>query len=202
MTWIRDPGGGGDAYTQIDGVGFCTDAAGGEGTARYFQRTDAATDAAAVCDLDPDCVAYSFNFDGVLSSAFYSAGASCAIACHQTAWATDPSLIVGTSGGQWGSCFVKSMAQALHDSADDCNPGGGVCDGNTDLNIYDSGGTLFSFDDLGLPEIGVPTICNKIYRGQTCDIRCRYGWYFAGTRSCSCDFGTGACKLSGAGGNG
>jgi hypothetical protein len=201
VTWIRDPGGGGGAYTQIDGVGWCTDAAGGEGTARYFRQhagADAATDAAAVCDLDPDCVAYAFNFDGVMSSAFYSAGASCTSDCHQTAWSTDRSLIVGTSGGQWGSCFVKPVnTKALHDHQLDCVAGGGVCDGNTDLNIRDSGGVLFSFDSLGLPEIGAPTICDKIYRGQTCDITCRFGWYFAGTRSCSCDFGTGSCKLSG-----
>jgi hypothetical protein len=49
---------------------------------------------------------------------------------------------------------------------------------------------------LSLPEIGVPTICTDIYRDQTCTILCRNGWYFSGTRSCTCKFGDGSCKLS------
>ena len=44
---------------------------------------------------------------------------------------------------------------------------------------------MFDTSSLSLPEIGVPTICTDIYRGQHCVIKCRNGWYFSGTRSCT-----------------
>jgi hypothetical protein len=86
----------------------------------------------------------------------------------------------------------------FHDNYEDCTESKARCDGNTDLDdTVDSGGVIFSTSSLSIPEIGVPTICTSIYRGQQCIITCRNGWYFSGTRSCSCDFGTGACQLSG-----
>jgi hypothetical protein len=85
----------------------------------------------------------------------------------------------------------------MHDAESDCTEEQAKCDRNGDLGIEDSGGVMFSTNSLSIPEIGVPTICINIYRGQSCDITCRNGWYFSGARSCSCSFTDGTCALSG-----
>ena len=84
-----------------------------------------------------------------------------------------------------------------HDSYQDCTEPQAKCDGNTDLGIVDSGGIVFNKSSLSIPEIGKPTICTNIYRGQHCVITCRNGWYMSGIRGCSCSFDDGACALSG-----
>lgn len=97
------------SYTQVGGVGWCTDARGNEGTARYFvsTRTAAVDDVEAACDRDPSCVAIAYNHLGS-GSVLYSNGRKCTTACHASAWIDDPTLIVGSSGVAGYSCFVKS----------------------------------------------------------------------------------------------
>ena len=98
------------SYSEVgNGVGWCVDASL-SWTARYYKQTNAATadDMRKLCDRDPHCVAYSYDGGSTEGSTIYSDGPECTYNCDQTAWTTDPALIVDSSGvAPYTGCFVK-----------------------------------------------------------------------------------------------
>jgi len=96
------------AYRLVGAEGWCTDAAGREGTARYHVKGNLAA-VSAICSGDASCVAYAFGAHG--SSSIYSnKSGSCSGNCANTAWIDDSSLIVGASGDSRYTCLVKVVA--------------------------------------------------------------------------------------------
>ncbi|EOD08755.1 hypothetical protein EMIHUDRAFT_459945, partial [Emiliania huxleyi CCMP1516] len=89
--------GSGEASWDYKGVGWCTDANNGEGTARKFVVYQSLASAKEACFNDFACVAIAFRTEPGYASAVYTS-TGCTDDCTRTEWLEDRSLIVGSSG--------------------------------------------------------------------------------------------------------
>jgi hypothetical protein len=112
-------------YTQLPGVGWCTDSHNSEGTARRFEVGTLPV-IRALCSDDPNCVAFAFRDDPGGHSALYTT-TDCTRGCENTAWVDNTASIVGTSGAGLYACCVKEAAAGFSCEHDDTGNGLACC---------------------------------------------------------------------------
>lgn len=101
----------GEQYRRI-GQGWCTNAAGSEGTARKFTTYPTLAAAKDACNADASCVAIAFHNNRFHTSAVYTS-TGCTANCDRTEWLRDRSLIVGSSGVASYTCHVKNVRNCI-----------------------------------------------------------------------------------------
>jgi len=123
-------------YDRMPGNGWCRNAEGQEGTARYFRSDKQQHEIEHMCDEDEDCVAYAAKYDGANTFVVYTTtDPPCCTLYNEenNSWQNDRTSITQAGGNTaWGSgeCFVKPLRSAGDTCTynNDCESG--VCANN------------------------------------------------------------------------
>ena len=105
----------------MPGTGWCTNAAGGEGTARRFITGGGSlATLQSACTADTSCVAVALSSTSAKASVLYTS-TGCTAGCTAANWLKNRALIVKTSGSAGYQCFVKKKKEALPAQSSGCS---------------------------------------------------------------------------------